>query len=486
MAAARPSNNADVVRAQRAARTVEREVAPLWHDRFARLVLSDLPEDEECFALDVHSGTGRTTDELLRRLGEGARVLGLQSDNARMSVAKIRLGNTFAGRAYLKAGSFDDITGMSDATYDLTVANLVLGLEVPDWRAGLEELVRITKPDGIVAASMPLRNTWCEVEDLFAEVLRDRGLTDALGRLERRRKLRPTPAQVAAVARQIGLERRDFVVEHQRFQLLFGSGRELLFSPLVEQTQVPIWRAVIGSDADPTEVLWQLKTSLDTYFARQVLGVTIVAGCLRVQVPGGARAGTMAKRYWSQFPELDALWGGLAGGDAASTGDDVGPADSDAFELDISVDDEEEVDDADLDDFLEIGLDRDLDPASAPDPELLDDPEPTSVAPASETEIEAALHDVLVETTHTTPALPIEPSQSFTAGVPPDDDDDELLPMDELEELEEIDELEDFGEVAQLPPPPGVTARPAPPPPPPTGKAPLRLQRIGPPKKKQG
>ena len=49
------------MREQKLARVIDREVAPVWHDRFARLLLRELPTNSETFALDVHSGPGHTT-----------------------------------------------------------------------------------------------------------------------------------------------------------------------------------------------------------------------------------------------------------------------------------------------------------------------------------------------------------------------------------------------------------------------------------------
>ena len=56
---------------------IDREIAPIWHDRFARLIVRNLPGASDVIALDIHCGVGRTTAELLARLGPAARVLAL-------------------------------------------------------------------------------------------------------------------------------------------------------------------------------------------------------------------------------------------------------------------------------------------------------------------------------------------------------------------------------------------------------------------------
>ncbi len=391
MSSPRQTSDSDVVRAQRAARALDREVAPLWHDRFARLLYRELPSLDECFALDVHSGTGRTTDEVMRRLGDSARLLALQSDKARMAVAKIRLGNQFGKRVYLKGGDFDDVLEMDEDTYDLVVANLVLGQSVPDWKAGLSELLRVARPDGQILVTMPLRGTWAEVDDVFEEILRERGAMEAVRRLQLVRKRRPTTGQLAAVARQLDLTPRDYVVEHESFQLLFRSGRELLFSPLVELLQLPLWKAIVGDDGNAQEIFWELKTALDTYYEGNVIAVTCVAGLLRIQVPGSVR-GRMAGDYWAQFPELDRLWGAIADHGASASDEDD---EDDEFDLDIALDDEDDDEDEDADDVS--GEDPDTASDDEAQPEVGDeaqtDDEPEAQAESeseSESEAEAA------------------------------------------------------------------------------------------------
>src|SRR5690606_5632054 len=135
---------------------------------------------------------------------------------------------------YFKAGDIDDVTSMNDATYDLTLANLVLGEQVVEWQPALAELQRVTKPGGQVLVTLPLYGTWQEVEDLFEELLRDEGMRKEVATLQKLRRRRPKPSQLVAGMHELGMLDRDFFVEHERFELLFRSGREFLFAPVIE------------------------------------------------------------------------------------------------------------------------------------------------------------------------------------------------------------------------------------------------------------
>ncbi|HLT37349.1 MAG TPA: class I SAM-dependent methyltransferase, partial [Enhygromyxa sp.] len=289
-----PRSSAASVREQKLARVIDREVAPIWHDRFARLLLRELPANTGTFALDIHSGPGHTTAELLQRLDESSRVVALGRDPWLMQVSKTRVRPEWKRRVYFKAGDMDDVPGMGDGTYDLAIANLVLGEQVVDWKAALAELVRVTKPGGQVLATLPMHGTWAEVEDLFEELLRDEGMRREVVTLQQLRRRRPKSSQLVAGLRELGLADDDVVVEHERFEMLFRSGREFLFAPVIEHGPLRLWKAIIGRAEKPQALFWRFKEAIDTYYAGHVLAVSVVAGLIRVRVPGVGVPGSFA------------------------------------------------------------------------------------------------------------------------------------------------------------------------------------------------
>lgn len=304
--------NQTPLRDRRVARVIDREIAPVWHDRFARLILRNLPLRAGQFVLDLHCGPGHTTAELLQRLDDTSRVLAIEPDDTLIEVAKTRVRAEWKNRVYFKPGDIDELTSMGSGTYDLVVANLVLG-EGVEIGAALGELLRVTRPGGQVLATIPLWGTWGEVEDIFGEVLRDSGLHGAHRRLERLRGLRPLPVVLSDAVRNLGIRREDYVIEHERLQMLFPSGREFLFAPVVEHGPLRLWKAIIGEDGSPQELFWRLKEAIDVYYAGHVLAVSVVAGVVNIRVRDPASKGpTLAAEHWRHYPDLDRIWGGLA------------------------------------------------------------------------------------------------------------------------------------------------------------------------------
>lgn len=434
-------------RDERTARVIDREVAPLWHDRFARMMWRHLPEETPNLVLDVHAGAGRGSAELLQRLAPGAKIIALEPDPMLRELAKSRLGE-HKERVYIKAGGLDDVATMPAASYDLVVANLVLG-EVNSVGEALRELLRVTKPGGHLLATLPLEGSWAEAEDLYREVLRDAELRDVARRLRRLAQLRPTGHELARTLVEIGSSPHHFVIEQERFELLFAGGREFLFAPVVELGPLRMWKAIIGDASKPQELFWRLKESVDTYFAGHVFGVTVVAGLIHVSVPragdAAQAAADTAGAYWSRYPELDALW---------QAAERVDQAASD-LDLDIDVDtDTPAADDHAADDARAPSSSMSMMSMTAEDAAifaLLDQPAKTS---ASSDELDALLDQVL--------------EFAGTRENVTELDDDELEedddPEPEMHTGRPGDTLQRIR--ALLPPPPGGSGAPPPPPPP--------------------
>jgi ubiquinone/menaquinone biosynthesis C-methylase UbiE len=61
-------------------------------------------------------------------------------------------------RVYFEVGDARQLP-VATATYDVVVSGLVLNF-IPDLKAGMAEMVRVTKPGGTVAASGTMRAKW--------------------------------------------------------------------------------------------------------------------------------------------------------------------------------------------------------------------------------------------------------------------------------------------------------------------------------------
>ncbi|WP_345761176.1 class I SAM-dependent methyltransferase [Diaminobutyricibacter sp. McL0608] len=116
-----------------------------WSSLVARVFLEWLELPPGLRWLDVGSGTGALTAEILDRCAP-ASVVGVEPSEAFVADAMRRLG----GRVELHRAGADAIP-LPDASVDVTVSGLVLNF-VPDARAAVAEARRVTRVGGTIAA----------------------------------------------------------------------------------------------------------------------------------------------------------------------------------------------------------------------------------------------------------------------------------------------------------------------------------------------
>jgi len=121
-------------------------------------------------ALDVGCGPGALTGELVDRLGSAA-VTAVDPSAPFVAAARARLPGVDVRQASAEALPFEE------RTFDAALAQLVVHFMV-DPAAGLAEMARVTRPDGVVAASVwdfagghgPLGPFWEAARSLDADV----------------------------------------------------------------------------------------------------------------------------------------------------------------------------------------------------------------------------------------------------------------------------------------------------------------------------
>jgi SAM-dependent methyltransferase len=122
-------------------------------------------------ALDVGCGPGILTEELIARLGADA-VAAVDPSPSFVEAARVRLPGVTVAEASAEALPFPD------EAFDATLAQLVVHF-MPDPVAGLREMRRVTRPGGVVAASVwdhaggqgPLGVFWRASNEIGGEVV---------------------------------------------------------------------------------------------------------------------------------------------------------------------------------------------------------------------------------------------------------------------------------------------------------------------------
>ena len=127
-------------------------------------------------ALDVGCGPGILTEELVVRLGADA-VAAVDPSSSFVEAARARLPGVTVAEASADSLPFPD------EGFDATLAQLVVHF-MPDPVAGLREMRRVTRPGGVVAASVwdhaggkgPLGVFWRAANEIGGEVVDESGM----------------------------------------------------------------------------------------------------------------------------------------------------------------------------------------------------------------------------------------------------------------------------------------------------------------------
>jgi SAM-dependent methyltransferase len=127
-------------------------------------------------SLDVGCGPGILTEELVARLGAEA-VAAVDPSSSFVEAARVQLPGVTVAEASAEALPFPD------GAFDATLAQLVVHF-MPDPVAGLREMGRVTRPGGVVAASVwdhaggkgPLGVFWRAANEVGGDVVDESGM----------------------------------------------------------------------------------------------------------------------------------------------------------------------------------------------------------------------------------------------------------------------------------------------------------------------
>lgn len=254
----------------------DRDILQLWSVPFGRMLLRGLTVPPRATVLDVACGTGYPTLDLLPYLDAKSRIIALDFSHEMLNVARHKAGELSGKRIFFKHGRIEDLNFAAE-TFDLVVCNCGL-LDFNDRGQGVREMARAAKRGAEVRATLPLRGTFREFYDLYREVLQRFELHDSARRLDDYIAQTPTAEEAAALFWQAGLE--NVQIDRREVRLLFPSGREFFFHPLIEYCYLQSWKDLIPKPDMLQAVFWHIKNAIDRYFARRAFVVTVDAALL--------------------------------------------------------------------------------------------------------------------------------------------------------------------------------------------------------------
>jgi ubiquinone/menaquinone biosynthesis C-methylase UbiE len=220
-------------------------ITPDWRDRFDTLINENIELPTEGRILDVNSGTGAHAIELAERMRGKGEVIAVDPSAERVELA----------RAKAQVKKVADVTFEQAAAWPLRFADRefdgVIGdasmLHARDIEPLLRELVRVAELDAPVVLKLATHGSFDEFFSIYWEALHDAGMDEQVwSKLEALIKERPTISDAEEMGERAGL--RDLQSFSSKEEFAFESGEAFLDSPLIKDTFLDEWLAIIAAE----------------------------------------------------------------------------------------------------------------------------------------------------------------------------------------------------------------------------------------------
>jgi len=244
-----------------------------WCARFGEMLIDELelPRDG-AIVLDVDCGTGFPMLELACRCGAACRFVGV--DLWPEALRRAELKRDFHGQPNVLIARADSARlPVADASIDLIIMNLGIN-NFADPPAVLRDCARVCRRGGRFALTTNCRGCYREFYDLFQALLIERGLSDALPRLQANIDHRGSRESLTAALSEAGFG--GIRAAERECVMRFADAGAMMRHPLVRLGFLDGWRAVIGADRW-TDILAELQRRLNDISARD--------GVLRMTAP---------------------------------------------------------------------------------------------------------------------------------------------------------------------------------------------------------
>jgi ubiquinone/menaquinone biosynthesis C-methylase UbiE len=260
----------------RLARAQDEEVYPLFGQKLADLLTAGLELAPRGHVLQVGCGLGDTTALLLRKMDSESRLIVVEATPALVERARASIDAEASGKGlFFRAHALGDKLPFAENGFDLVLANVSLP-ELPSPAAQLAELVRVTKPGGELRLATPVAGTWRELLDVYSDILvrlRKEKIARALAAY---RSTFPEPEALASQLEAAGLSQVSIETVH--WDLMFRTGREFFYSPVIELGPLPRWKALAGKGPEMQDTFLAIKEAIDTYYGGSAFSVSVYAG----------------------------------------------------------------------------------------------------------------------------------------------------------------------------------------------------------------
>ncbi|HMV49562.1 MAG TPA: class I SAM-dependent methyltransferase [Blastocatellia bacterium] len=234
-------------------------VVPTWREVFDKLVDEEIELPKEGRFLEVECGTGGYAIDLAVRGGGKVKVVGVDSSEERLALARGKAEVQHVSRATFQQAPPEDLD-FTVGEFDLAIGDFSL-LPPDRIESALEELIRVTKKGATVAVKLATHGSFGEVFSLYWEALYELNLIEYSPQLEGLMSGWLTAGKVEELALDSGLRSVRSVTHKERMD--FADGQTFLSSPLIETIFLDDWLAFLPDEKTRLDARQQLVAIID-------------------------------------------------------------------------------------------------------------------------------------------------------------------------------------------------------------------------------
>jgi ubiquinone/menaquinone biosynthesis C-methylase UbiE len=234
-------------------------VAPQWREAFNQILDEEVKLPSQGSILDVGCGTGDYTIGVASSMGAKGDVVGVDSSEARLTLARAKAALRKLENVTFSPGSVM-MTGVAPETFDLVVADLGWH-PAPDLPTAFKQVREAARPGASVAILCATRGSFDEFYSIYWEALHRESLLEHSPLIESLIQDRPTTADLELIARRSRLHNLRLVTRKHRLD--FSDGATFLKSPLIANYFLPDWMSLISRTDERERLLKTLPDVID-------------------------------------------------------------------------------------------------------------------------------------------------------------------------------------------------------------------------------
>jgi ubiquinone/menaquinone biosynthesis C-methylase UbiE len=220
-------------------------ITPDWRDRFDTLINENIEMPTEGRILDVNSGTGAHAIELAERMRGKGEVIALDTNAERIELARAKSQVKRVEEVTFEQGGALPLR-FADREFDGVIGDASM-LRARDIEPLLTELVRVAELDAPVVLKLATYGSFGEFFSVYWEALHDVGIDEQVwSKLEALINERPTISDAEQMGARAGL--LDLKSFSSKEEFTFESGAAFLDSPLIKDTFLDEWLAIIPAE----------------------------------------------------------------------------------------------------------------------------------------------------------------------------------------------------------------------------------------------